>query len=424
MERPSSSTVSMARQGASPSMRVLVFSSLYPNNVWSRHGLFVKERTVHFARLDGCSVKVIAPVPYAPSFRLGWRWRFSRVVPWETREGIDVYHPRYFMTPKIGMALYGLTMFLSVLPAVKRIQRMYDFDLIDAHYAFPDGFAAVLLGRLLNKPVVVTAHGSDINLFKEFPVIRRLVQYTLGRADRVIAVSEALKGVMTQWPLSREKIAVIPNAIDPSKFYRVPKEEARRKLGLPTMETRVLLSVGGLTPVKGFDLLMKAVKILREEHQETELCVLIVGEGTSRGELEQLIADLHLEGCVRLVGPIPHDELYWWYSAADLFCLASIREGWPCVLLESLACGTPIVATSVGGVPEVICDDTIGLLTTRSARDMAEKIFSALNTSWDAQKISGYASGQTWDRAARSVSRLFESVLREKDRSLSVSGHV
>jgi teichuronic acid biosynthesis glycosyltransferase TuaC len=174
-------------------MKVLIFTSLYPNNVWPNHGVFIKERMTQFAKLDGCDVKIVAPVPYFPRFKLNWRWRFSQVVRREFRDGVEVYHPRYFMTPKVGMVLYGWMMFLSVLPIVKKIQKNFDFDLIDAHFIYPDGFAAVLLGQLFGKPVVVSARGSDINLFETLPVIRKLLQYVLRKAARVIAVSQALK---------------------------------------------------------------------------------------------------------------------------------------------------------------------------------------------------------------------------------------
>ena len=360
-------------------MKILVFSSLFPNNMWPGHGVFVKERMVHFSRQTGCEIKIVAPVPYFPPIKIGSRWQFSQIVHQETIEGLEVYHPRYFMMPKVGMFFYGRKMFLSVLPAVRRIQRSFDFDLIDAHYVYPDGFAAVLLGQFLKKPVVVSARGSDVNQFAKFPFIRKFLSYTLRRADQVIAVCQALKDAMMQLGLLGDKIAVIPNGVDIDKFYPVSKEEARKKLGL--VGKKIILSVGGLVPRKGFDLLVKALRILLDERQGQELSLVIVGEGPSRKELEQMIAALNLGASVRLVGDVPHQELYCWYNAADLFCLASSREGWPNVLLESLACGTPVVATNVWGIPEIICSDSVGLLTKRDEREIAHTIACALRCS-------------------------------------------
>src|ERR1044072_7341540 len=138
-------------------MKILVFTTLFPNNVWPNHGVFVKERMSAVAGLGGCEVKVIAPVPYHPPMRVGKRWRHSQVAREEVIDGIHVYHPRYMLIPKISMPIHGIMMFFSVLLLTKRIRRQFDFDIIDAHYVYPDGFAAVLLGRIFRKPVMVTA---------------------------------------------------------------------------------------------------------------------------------------------------------------------------------------------------------------------------------------------------------------------------
>ena len=400
-------------------MKVLVFTSLYPNNVWPNHGVFIKERMSQFAKLDGCEVKVVAPVPYFPAIKLNWRWRFSQVARRELRNGIEVYHPRYFLTPKIGMALYGWMMFLSVLPAVRRIQKDFDFDLIDAHYVYPDGFAAVLFGWIFKKPVVVSARGSDINLFKTFPLIRKLLQYVLRKAARVVAVSKALKEAMVQLGIPEEKISGIPNGVDPEKFYPVPKEQARRELGLPNRRT--VLSVGNLTDNKGFDLVIKSFRVLVDRFHENDVQLAIVGDGPYRSHLEKMISSLRLDGQVRMVGPVSHDKLHLWYSAADVFCLASSREGWPNVLLESLACGTPVVATAVGGIPEIISSDNVGLLTERDEAKIAEAIRAALKKSWRSDEIVAYAKRFTWQQTALAVLDVFDSVLHG---SRGVSGVV
>jgi teichuronic acid biosynthesis glycosyltransferase TuaC len=390
-------------------MKILVFTSLYPNNVWPNHGVFIKERMSQFAKLDGCEVKVIAPVPYFPAIKVNWRWRFSQVARRELRNGIEVYHPRYFLTPKIGMALYGWMIFLSVLPAVRRIQKDFAFDLIDAHYVYPDGFAAVLFGWIFKKPVVVSARGSDINLFKTFPLIRKLLRYVLRKAARVIAVSKALKEAMVQLGIPEEKICGIPNGVDPEKFYPVPKEQARRELGLPNRRT--VLSVGNLTDNKGFDLVIKSFRVLVDRFHENDVQLAVVGDGPYRSHLEKMILSLRLEGRVCILGTVSHDKLRLWYSAADVFCLASSREGWPNVLLESLACGTPVVATAVGGIPEIISSDNVGLLSEREESKIAEAIRAALTKSWRSDEIVAYARRFTWEQTALAVLDVFDSVL-------------
>jgi teichuronic acid biosynthesis glycosyltransferase TuaC len=394
-------------------MNVLIFTSLYPNNIWPHHGVFVKERMTKFAQLEGCKAKVVAPVPYFPSLKISRKVLFSQIVQREIIEGLEVYHPRYFMIPKVSMAFHGLLMFLSALPYIKKIQRDFNFDIIDAHYVYPDGFAAVLLGAFFKKPVVISARGSDINLFVKFPLIRFFLKYALNKADRVIAVCQALKDAMTQLEIPGEKITVVPNGVDINKFFPLPKEAARSKLGLP-YDKRILLSIGELIPRKGFDFLIKALKILSEEMNEKNLYLVIVGEGAFRKQLEQLISELNLGKQVRLVGSVPHQELYLWYSAADLFCLASSREGWPNVVLESLASGTPVLATDVWGIPEILCSDTLGVLTKRSAREIAAGIASALHKPWQSDIMVRYAYEHTWDQVALSVLHVFASMLPEQ----------
>ena len=363
------------------------------------------------SRLNGCRLRVIAPVPYYPSIRLGKRWRHSQVVREEVIDGIQVYHPRYFMIPKISMPFHGLMMFLSVLNFVKTIRAQFDFDIIDAHYVYPDGFAAALLGRFFHKPVIVTARGSDINLFTQLPVIRRLIRYTLKKVDAVIAVSETLKRRIVDLGISEHKVAVVPNGVDGRKFHPVAKSEAREKLGLPN-HRKLLLSVGGLESVKGFDRLIRAIKILIDEFGETDILLVIVGEGSLRKNLLQLISLHSLDTHVRLVGPVQHDQLHLWYSAADLFCLASRSEGWPNVVIESLACGTPVVATAVGGIPEIIRSEVLGLLTENDDGHMADRISEALRRTWKPKEITNYLEHHSWEDTAESVIRSFEFAIK------------
>jgi teichuronic acid biosynthesis glycosyltransferase TuaC len=398
-------------------MKVLVFTSLYPNNVWPNHGVFIKERMSQFAKLDGCAVKVVAPVPYFPNLNFNWRWKFSQVARREIRNGVEVYHPRYLMPPKVGMMFYGVLMLLSVLPTVKRLQKEFAFDLIDAHYVYPDGFAAVLLGLLFKRPVVVSARGSDISLYASFPFIRKLVQYTLHNANKVIAVCEALKDAMVSLGIPREKIVVVPNGVDVGKFYRVPKSEARKRLGLPK-DKKVVLSVGGLIPRKGVDLLIQAVNMVMSASDMKNLHLAIVGEGPSRETLTKLASSLGRSNAVQFAGAIPHEELYLWYSAADCFCLASSREGWPNVILESLACGTPVVAADIWGVPEVITSGAVGLLTKRTEYAIAEGIRVVLGKRWSFEDLVEHANNHSWIRSAVGVRHVFETTLGNKQKAL------
>jgi teichuronic acid biosynthesis glycosyltransferase TuaC len=390
-------------------MRVVVFSSLYPNNVWPSHGVFVKERMTNFARLTGCEVKVVAPVPYFPALNIGSRWQYSQVAAQETIDGIDVFHPRYFITPKIGMTLYGWLMFCSVLPKMKALKQRYPFDMIDAHFLYPDGFAATLLGRALQTPVVVSARGNDVLLYARFPLIRPFLRKTLRAANQAIAVSQELKDAMVGVGGRADKIRVIPNGVDSEKFHAISREEARVTLGLPQKKT--ILSAGHLIPRKGFDRLLVAVRDVCTSQPSADLQVVIVGEGPLRKELEGMVATLGLSGRVRFAGHVPHHELAVWYSAADVFCLFSRQEGCPNVVLEALACGTPVVATPVGEVPAILSSEEIGLVAEPEAPVLAQQLARALEKPWSAHAIRACAKGYSWEGVTRALGEVFHSAV-------------
>lgn len=399
-------------------MKILVFTSLFPNNVWPTQGVFIKERMCAVSKIEGVELKVVAPVPYFPPIKIGQRWRYRQVAQEEVIEGLEVTHPRYFMTPKIGMSLYGLFLCLSVLPHLKRLQRTFNFDVIDSHFVYPDGFAAVLLGKIFRRPVTISARGSDVNVYKDLRVIPHLLKYALNRADRVVAVSQALAGTIEGLGIPKEKIAIVPNGVDGSKFFPEPQNEARKKVGLRS--GKVLLSIGHLTRNKGFDLLLHALKILVSRRNEADLQMIIIGEGVMHGELEQLVASLGLHKQVRFIGALPHHQLRVWYSAADVFCLASDREGWPNVIVEALACGTPVVATRAGGIPEIVNTRHLGILTERTPPALAESIAEALDRTWDREVIAREAQKHRWEEAAQRLLTVHDAVSLDYKRVCSV----
>ena len=410
--RPPVAIDSLARHAgrATRKMRVLTFTTLFPNNIWPRQGVFIKERMSHVARLGGCDVTVVAPVPYFPPIRVSQRQRFRQVEYEEMIDGFQVFHPRYFMVPKVGMTSYGVTMFLSVASLVRRIQRRFDFDLIDAHYAYPDGLAAVLLGRLCRKPVVLSARGSDINVFGKMLLIRRLIRYTLRQADAIIAVSDALKERIVDLGLPGERVAVISNGVDTRKFCAVDRDEARTALGF--LGGRLLLSVGNLLPIKGFDVLIAALKILVERGLPSDVRLVIVGDGPERRRLKALVSQARLQERVSFVGEVPQEQLRLWYNAADVFCLTSRSEGCPNVVLEAIACGTPVVASAVGGVPEIIQSELNGLLCRGRPSELADAIERALSNRWDPVRIASQARERySWDERVRGVVEVFRSVV-------------
>ena len=399
-------------------MNILTFTGLFPNNVFPNQGVFIKERICALSKLEDVSLKVVAPVPYCPPFAVG-RWaQYRRIAAGETIDGLDITHPRYVMTPKIGMSLYGLLLFLCVLPHLKRLQRHFDFDVIDAHFVYPDGFAAVLLGSVFHKPVVVSARGSDVNAYKRLHGMPPLLKYALKRSEHVVAVSHALGDAVASLGVPREHITVIPNGVDCGRFSPQPREAARRVLGL-NMSERILLSVGHLTWNKGFDVLLRAMKCVLQDRQDQPIRLVLLGDGAIRRELEALTESLGLTQHVRFAGAVPNRELPLWYNAADVFCLASKDEGWPNVLMEALACGTPVVATKAGGIPEIIHAPHLGLLSERTPEALANTIRDALSREWNREVLAGEVRRRGWDSVAQEISKVLRSVSECGARTLS-----
>lgn len=389
-------------------VKILTFTALFPNNVWPTQGVFIKERMRAVSQLEGVAVRVVAPVPYYPPVKLGCRQDYRRVVKEEVIDGITVTHPRYLMTPKVGMSLYGLSLCLSVLPHVRKIQRSFDFDVIDSHFLYPDGFAAVLLGKLFRKPVTISARGSDVNVYKDLSLIPYLLRFALRRADRVIAVSQALATTIQGLGIAGEKMVVVPNGVDHTRFYQEPQADARGRLGLG--EGQTILSIGHLTANKGFDILIRALRLLQERGSDRRITLILVGEGPKRDELENLAGNLGLADWVQFVGAVPHDRLRAWYNAADVFCLASEREGWPNVVTEALACGTPVVATTAGGIPEIVHAPHLGMLTDRTPQAFAEALELALACPWDRAAIAQEGQKRGWHQTAQDVVKVFEAI--------------
>jgi glycosyltransferase involved in cell wall biosynthesis len=305
-------------------------------------------------------------------------------------------------------------MFLSSYRLVKRLHRRYKYDCIDAHYIYPDGFAAVLLGKVLDVPVCVSARGSDITLYPTFRQIRPMIRFTLRHAAGLVSVSSALAEGMLALGASADKMKVIGNGVDTQLFCPVSRQEARQKLGVPP-DAQLVISVAGLVESKGHALLLRAVE--RLALRLPKLCLACIGEGILRGEIESLIRHLQLEQHVRLVGLVPNEELKYWYGAADVSCLASTREGWPNVILESLACGTPVVATRVGGIPQVIDSPKLGMTVLRDINSFTEALETSLTRTWDRDALVAHARSRTWEVVANEVG-IFLQAMVERRQSL------
>lgn len=391
-------------------LKLLTFSTLYPSAARPGHGGFVETRLRELMARTDVQAKVVAPVAWFPSTspRFGDYAVMARTPLREQRHGIDVLHPRYVLLPKVGMLAAPWAMAAGALPTLRRLQREgFDFDLIDAHYFYPDGVAAAILARWLNKPLTITARGSDLNLIGQYPLPRRMMQAASRQAGASIGVCRALTDVLASWGVPAQRLLVARNGVDLQRFRPMPQEEARRDLGLTEQGGPVLVTVGNLVELKGHALIIESLVGLSRQWPGIRL--LIVGDGAERANLEALAMSLGVGAQVHFAGRVPNQELYRWYSAADWSILASSREGWANVLLESMACGTPVLATPVGGTPEVICSEVAGsLLPQRSVAALEAGLQTCLARDVDRLAVRAYAEDYSWDATCSDLWALFQ----------------
>jgi teichuronic acid biosynthesis glycosyltransferase TuaC len=390
-------------------MKLLTFSTLFPNAEQPNHGIFVETRLRYLLASGQAQARVVAPIPWFPSSnpRFGAYSRFAKVPKSDQRHGIDIVHPRFASVPKIGMTMAPMLLAQAVKPVIGRIiDEGYDFDVLDAHYFYPDGVAAVMLGKYFNKPVVITARGTDINLIPQFRLPRKMILWAAQNASGVVTVCNALKDEMVQLGVAADKITPLRNGVDLQRFQPMDRAAARATLGLKRF---TLLSVGLLDPRKAHDLIIKALPAL------PDVDLLIAGSGPEKKNLEQLAQELGVADRVTLLGPVPQTELKTYYNAADALVLASSREGWANVLLEAMACGTPVVASNVWGTPEVVAAPEAGeLMPERTPQGLVTALGKLRANYPDHAATRRYAERFSWDPTTQGQIDLFHSVMARK----------
>ena len=389
-------------------LSILTVTTLFPNPVKPTHGSFVATRLEKLVASNEVTAKVVAPLPWLPSWvRYPPVGRLDLTPRTRLHGELTVHHPRYFVVPKIGMTLTPHTLFWTLKRTFARLIAQGErFDLIDAHYFYPDGVAAVRLAQHFNLPVTVTARGTDLNLIPNYPTPRRLICEAAAHADGLITVCQALKDRLIELGTAPERITVLRNGVDLEVFKPMDRAKARANLGL---RRRTLGSVGWLVERKGHHHAICALAAL----PDTDL--LIVGEGPERRALQQLAAKRGVSDRVCFLGGLHQYRLPEIYNAIDALVLASSREGWANVLLEAMACGTPVVASAVWGTPEVVSAPPAGvLMKTLDAEGVAEGVRDLFGKYPDRAATRRYAEGFTWDRTTQGQLALFRQILARR----------
>lgn len=394
-------------------LKVLTFSTLFPSSVRPAHGIFVETRLRELLKSGQVESRVIAPVPWFPSRHPRWGGyaRFAATPAREQRNGLDVRHPRYLLLPKVGMTSAPLCLALGARAAVQQLRdEGFDFDVIDAHYYYPDGVAAALLAHWFQRPLTITARGTDLNLIPQYALPRRMIEWAARRAAGSIGVCSALMEVLKSWGHDPARLHVLRNGVDLERFRPLPQVTMRAELGVTGAP--LLLSVGHLIERKGHHVAIEALAALRARHPQARL--VIIGEGEERAALMALAQRLDVAGQVQLTGALPNTELLKWYSAADALLLCSSREGWANVLLESMACGTPVVATSIWGTPEVVASPAAGrLVAERNGPAFAAAVEALLAAGVDRAATRRYAEGFSWQATTEGQLALFHRIRAE-----------
>lgn len=380
-------------------LRVLILTKLFPNAV-NKHGMaFNRQQFVALSRL--CDVEMFGIIPWFPGVQLfshhsdAGRWR--AVPSQECIDGLNVRHPRAFFFPRFGHAANPWTFALSLLPVVWPLRKKV--DVILGSWAYPDGIAAILLGRWLKLPVVVKVHGSDLNSLPECNGIRRVLSCKLPHADRLVAVSRALAAKAREFGVAADRIALVPNGVDRALFHPCDRTEARRELDLP--DGRLLLFVGRLEASKGvLDLLQAFEKIAP---RSSELRLAMVGDGSEMPRCRE--AQSRWPGRIFLPGAQPLARVARWIAACDALTLPSWNEGTPNVIIEALASGRRVVATRVGGIPDLLDSTLAGeMVSVRHSDELAEALWRTAHMTYDPILIAA-AGPVGWRESAQLLQR-------------------
>ena len=392
---------------------VLALSCLFPNQAQPNFGIFVLNRLKAVRRL--CDVAVIAPIPVYPVPGLGrgaWAPR-ERVPPEDTLDGMPVRHPSFVIVPRFFKWFDALSYWWVARKAAKRLQGAgpFPFDIIDVHWTYPDIVAGHYLAKKHGKKLVVTIRGHEALYPGEHTIRRWLLDRRLRAADAIVTLSDELRDLVIALGIPAERVRTILNGVDREAFHPRDQAQARARLSIAPGQ-KVIVSVGALNEGKGHQELVRRMPGLSKSH---DVALYIIGGagpgGDLRTSLQEMARDLGLTN-VHLVGRVPHAQLADWYSAADLFCLATKGEGCPNVVLEALSCGTPVVATDVGAIRELVIEGQSGFVVPPDRLDdLGPTMDRALSWPWQRQQIADRMNDWSWSSVADKVMETYRFVL-------------
>ena len=371
-------------------LRVLTLSTLFPDATRPNFGVFVERQTLGLAAHPDVELKLVAPIGLPP-WPLSRTARFAQLThlpQHESWKGIETWRPRFTTIPGTGGRFHVAALVRALKPLLARIRRDFAFDLIDAEFFFPDGPAAIALGKHFGVPVSIKARGADIHHWGHAAGTANQVIAAGRAAAGLLAVSAAMKADMAAIGIPESRIRVHHTGVDLARFAPADRATGKAALGIAGP---LIVALGALIPRKGHDVVIDAVAAIPGAN------LLIAGEGPEQAALAARIAARGAGDRIRLLGSVPHGELPALLAAADVMALASSSEGLANAWVEALACGTPIVITAAGGAGEVVTDPAYGRVVPREVPAFAAAIRDVLASAPDAAAARRGAEGFTWE---------------------------
>ena len=396
-------------------LRVLTLSTLFPDSSRPNFGIFVEQQLLSLAKRSDVQVRLIVPrgIPPWPLSKLH---RYSPLIGLPERErwkGIEVRRPAFLNLPGLGGRYHAAMLERALVPVIEDIRRSFAFDLIAAEFFFPDGPAAVALGKRFGVPVSIKARGSDIHYWAHNRGTAAQVIAAGQAAQGMFAVSEAMRGDMIALGIPGERIETITTGIDLKRFHPRDRVRGKRAVGV---HGPLVVSLGALIPLKGHDILIDAVAGLPGVN------LWIAGQGPEKERLQARIDKLGVGDRIRLLGGVLHSHIPILVAAADVMALASEREGLANAWVEALASGTPIVIPAVGGARQLVKPDSpCGHIVERTPAAFAAGIAELIAHPRDTAAIRATVEPYTWAANSTRLHAHYSHLVAEHAGSLTAA---
>lgn len=395
--------------------RLLIVSDRYPHDKDTISSSFVKSQVdclkIFFERIYIISLTPIVPKLFLNFSFIKPRWQRDAFACNYKYDNVEVFFAKHFALPfEFSRKLRGDLAFRAANKIIKN--NNIKFDLIHAHFTYPSGYVSLRLKNIYKKPYIITVHEERTHFLREVASNNKKLVETWRNADKIIRVNKIDLKEFEKFGINKSKLMYITNGFSPDLFKPVGTIIARKKLSL-SINSKILVNIANLEEYKGQKYLIHAMKKIVDIHKDAML--YIVGQGSLKSTLQSLINHYGLQYNVILAGGNkPDKEIPLWMNACDAFVLPSLSEGNPTVMFEALGCGKPFVGTNVGGIPEIIINNKLGILVEpKDPEGLAQAILRALEAEWDAAYIREYAKRFKWNRIAERIVGVYEEVLSE-----------